>query len=246
MSNANNLASQQYWDSAYRLHQFALTSKSDTIRLWIENHFRPVTGKSCFEIGCFPGNYLSVFGELGYELNGIDVTPRVEKDMPEWLSGQHFKVGSISQADIFRFKSADKYDVVCSFGFIEHFKNWKEVIKIQAGLVKKGGYIVIETPNFRGLLQHVLHYLLDHENLKRHYLPSMHPHKWEKILKPLGFEIIYCNYFEGFDYWFDKAPEEEWRKKLWEKLRYREARMRQWKPNNALYSPYCGLIAKLK
>ncbi len=246
LNKANNLASQEYWDNSYKAHQFGRIPKNDKIRVWIERYFQPVKDKTCFEIGCFPGNYLTVFGELGYQLNGIDITPRVVKDLPNWFAQQGFDIGTFKQADIFEFSAIDKFDVVCSFGFIEHFRNWKELIKIQASLVKKGGYIVIETPNFRGFVQYAIHYLLDRENLKRHYLPSMKPQKWKKLLDKMGFEIIYSNYFEEFDYWLDKAPENQRKKNLWKKLQYREARMKKWKPNSVLYSPYCGLIAKLK
>ena len=64
---------------------------------------------------------------------------------------------------------------VSSFGFIEHFVNWKEILTQQARLVNNGGYLVVEAPNFYGLIQKMLHWFFDKENYKRHYVPSMSP-----------------------------------------------------------------------
>jgi hypothetical protein len=44
----------------------------DEIRKWIENHLQPSdSGGSLLEIGCFPGAYLAVFGDLGYERHHV-------------------------------------------------------------------------------------------------------------------------------------------------------------------------------
>lgn len=104
--------------------------QDNAIRKWIENYFSVMSSsyhsRSVLEIGCFPGKFLSVFGELGYELNGIDISPRVETDLPIWLRDKGYKTGNFINADFFDYADSRKYGVVCSFGFIEHFVNWQE------------------------------------------------------------------------------------------------------------------------
>lgn len=245
INKQNNLAQQSYWDSSYSQYQFKTAGTEDEIRTWILENFSPVSGKTCFEIGCFPGRYLSVFGELGYELNGVDLTPRVTKDFPKWLKDSGFKTGQFFEKDIFSFKTTRKFDLVCSFGFIEHFKNWKEVLKIQADLVDINGFIVLETPNFRGIFQKLIHLIFDHENYKRHYIPAMNPRKWKKILAKNNFQIINYGYLGGFDFWVDHVPATFFKKKLY----YLIAKIRSKQTGKNLkgrlsYSPYCILIAK--
>ncbi len=87
-----NFAEQSVWDEGYAQHEFFVAPKDDALRQWIETHF-PRANKSCLELGCFPGRYLAVFGELGYELNGLDLTPRVEQDFSAWLKSMHYPGG---------------------------------------------------------------------------------------------------------------------------------------------------------
>ncbi|MFH1005354.1 MAG: methyltransferase domain-containing protein [Bacteroidota bacterium] len=244
LNTENNLVSRNYWDNSYENYQFVLPPTNDKVRQWIEQYIPPGKDKSCFEIGCFPGRYLSVFGQLGYELNGIDITSRVENDLQDWLIKSNFKVGEIFKMNVFDYRSPKLFDIVCSFGFIEHFKNWEEVLIIHAQLVKQNGFLIIETPNFRGFIQHAIHYVLDHENLERHFLAAMNPYKWKRVLEQLGFEIIYCGYFSEFEYWLDKSPTGFWKKILCSGLSKAKSCMKLLPPNNSVYSPYCGLIAK--
>ena len=108
------------------------------------------------EIGSFPGPHLATFGDLGYQLNDVDFCVDNEKGLPDWLRKEGFKTGEFSVSDFFEFQPKRQYDVACSFGFIEHFINYEEVIAKHASLVNDKGYLVITTPNFRGLIQNQL------------------------------------------------------------------------------------------
>jgi 2-polyprenyl-3-methyl-5-hydroxy-6-metoxy-1,4-benzoquinol methylase len=240
-----NLANQSYWDDSYALYQLNETvADDDIIKKWILKYVPKTNNGECFEIGCFPGRYLTVMGDLGYTLNGIDLTPRVNSDFPEWLKSKGYKIGSFIKDDFLKLKSEKKYDLVCSFGFIEHFTNWDEIFEKHIELVNEEGYIVIETPNFRGFFQRLIHYVLDYENYKRHYVPSMNPKKWKKLCEKHGFTTIYSGYIGEFQFWIDKQPTTYIKTKLFNRLITNYERMKKWKPNNPHYSPYCGIIAK--
>lgn len=242
-----NLVPQQYWDKGYENLTLDIAPKDDMVRQWIESFFCRKNEGRCLEIGCFPGRYLAVFGELGYELNGIDLTPRVDADLPTWLRLQNYKVGNFVNINFRDYKPQEKFDVVSSFGYIEHFVNWKEILKQQAMLVKEDGYLVVETPNFYGLIQRVLHVLFDNNNYKRHNILSMNPTLWSREAQTLNFEIIYCGAFGAFDFWFESQERNYLQRKLLDKMiKHLFPCIKKLPKDNRAYSPYCGLIARKK
>ena len=154
-----DFVSQQYWDESYQETEFSRPETDDFLRLSLLKFIPSVQQGRAIEIGCYPGRYLSVLGDLGYELNGVDLTPKT-KQLHEHLTDAGYQVGRISHADFITFATTEKYQVVTSFGFIEHFENYWEVIMKQAELVAEKGYLVISAPNFRGFFQQTFHRLL--------------------------------------------------------------------------------------
>lgn len=244
INESNNLAEQSFWNDFYASIKFNTASTDDVIRKWIENNVIVKPEATCIEIGCFPGRYLTVFGDMGYRLSGIDLTPRVDVDFPKWLIEKKYKTDFFEKIDFFHFKPIARYDVVCSFGFIEHFKNWETVIQMHLDLVASGGYIVIETPNFKGLIQRAIHLLLDYENYKRHHIPSMVPHKWKKILEQNNFEIITYGYIGTFDFWVESEPKTFFQKVTYKFFSKMKPLLKKIFGINSLTSPYMGIIGK--
>jgi 2-polyprenyl-3-methyl-5-hydroxy-6-metoxy-1,4-benzoquinol methylase len=242
--NSTKLTSKSFWDEQYKDIEFKEIPKGDTIRSLIEKYI-PIASKdqNCIELGCYPGRYLAIFGSLKYTLNGVDTAEGIDTKLPEWLSKVGYKTGKFVKNDVFDFKSSLKYDVVCPFGLIEHFKNWKELIKIKADMVKSKGYIIIETPNFRGFIQRFLHILFDKKNYDIHYIPSMNVDLWKKQLEEEGFTILYSGYFGNFDFWADSQERNIFQRGGISLIRKLLPLLKKL-PSNQLYSPYCGLIAK--
>lgn len=239
-----NFADQDYWDNNYRDFKFFPIPDENPVRKWMNDNLEN-NGGSVFEVGCFPGGYLELFGRKNYVLNGIDLTPEVTNGLPKWLKSLGYKTGNFYRENFLTFKAKEKYDVVCSFGFIEHFSDYRKVVKKQASLVKVGGILVIETPNFRGFVQRYLHWSLDRENYKRHNIDSMRLDEWVKTIRPLGFEIVWEGYIGGFDFWNEDTPKNERQKRRLEKIYINLPKRReQLKHPSALYSPYMGLIAR--
>ncbi len=236
-----NLASQEYWDSGYENFNFTPMPKNYPICKLLYKHFKPSTNKSVFEIGVFPGRFIYHFGKLGYELNRIDQTPYL-KDMETWLKKENFSIGGFSVEDILSMNTEKKYDIVFSSGFIEHFENFEDIIKIHINLTKQGGHIFITAPNFAGTIQKFLHTNLDKENIERHNLLSMNVEKWKRILKNEGLEIIESGYFGGFDFWVDKEKRGIF-KKIITKILTRITPLR-FLPNTKSYSPEIIIVGK--
>jgi len=241
-----NLVNQDYWDNNYQDLTFFKVPDESVIKQWV-NKYIPDSDGDCIEIGTFPGGYLEMFGQKGYRLNGIDLTPRVKEEEAGWLKSLGHKVGEFEQIDFLKFKPNRKYQVVCSFGFIEHFSDYLGILKKQADMVTTGGYLVVEVPNFRGFVQRFLHSFLDRENYERHNIKSMKTSEWVELLEASGFEIVTQGPLGGFDFWHDKqertARQEKYLGKVMKKLPKWKVRYRR--PTN-LYSPYLGVIARRK
>ena len=247
--NHCNLASQDFWDKGYEGVRLSLPAKNDSTRKFINDFYQGSEG-TVLEIGCFPGRYLAVFGQLGFILNGIDLTPQVNV-LKDWFESLYFKVGDFYQCDFAEFRPKEKYDVVISFGFIEHFTDWEEQIERHIALVGDRGSIMITTPNFRGTVQNFLHRYFDRENYRRHFIPSMDPLAWAHILELHGFEIIYAGYFGKFDFWTDYKNKgsilgKTKRVCMYAVRKFLSVAFYFFPSDNEAYSPYCGVVARRK
>lgn len=243
MTEKQDFIAQERWDEGYTNLSLQSAPADDPIRRWIEQHIPRGTG-ACLEFGCFPGRYLAVLGELGYEVNGIDLTPRLERDLPAWMRAQGLRTGEFVQADVFTHPFQRSYDVVCSFGLIEHFGQWPKLVERHAELVRPGGWLALSTPNFRGGLQQVLHRWLDARNLSEHNLDAMQPKRWAEIAERLGFEIVMCGYIGPFDFWVGQQKRPAFQDFTLKVLRRLKRAGRILPDNVGFYAPYCGLIAR--
>jgi len=239
----DKLTTNEYWDTGYKNLIFSPMPKKYPIVKKIYKHFPITSFSTILEIGCFPGRFLYHFGKLGYELNGIDQTKYL-KDMVDWFKINKFKIGIFEKEDIYKIEKNKKYDIVFSSGFIEHFTNFEEIIKIHINLVNKNGYIFITTPNFSGLIQNKLHKWLDNDNLEKHCVPSMNPESWKRILVEENFDIIDYGYIGGFDFWVGDQKRNHFKKIIIKILRL-ISKFNIY-PNNKMYSPEIFIIAKKK
>ncbi len=244
MTETDRLTTEEYWTAESA--GFAFGKHSDHAIEKIIRKYIPSNDKgNCLEVGSFPGPFLTVFGDLGYTLNGIDFHPKNEKDLPAWLLSQSYKVDEFKTADFFHYTNTKKFDVVASFGFIEHFENYDEVILKHAELVSDNGYLMITTPNFRGSIQHWLHKTFDRENLLLHNLESMQPKKWATLLRDNGFEIRYHGFFGGFLFWRANEKMGKVKEKIfWFIVRIIPRLRKMIWFESAAFSGFCGVVAK--
>ena len=240
----NSIVQQKHWDTGYENQILGIASENDPIREFII-HYIPRGGErdNCIEIGAYPCRYLSIFGELGYELNGIDTTEKIESDeLKTWLKKNNWDFKIFQRKNFLELNTKDTYNIVCSFGFIEHFENWPEIILKHTSLLKNNGYLIIETPNFAGFFQKIFHVLVDNTNYKRHVIGSMNPKKWTIVLGK-KYEIIYAGYFGKFTFWHENSQRNIFQKIIIKCFTI-IGRLLKRLPCCRLYSPYCGLIAR--
>ncbi|MFA5023930.1 MAG: class I SAM-dependent methyltransferase [Patescibacteria group bacterium] len=202
IQNQKCVASSKYWNDHWPEKKFSIASSRHPIRRWIESEVRATTKADVFEIGCYPGKFLAVFGELGYTLNGIDSFSKTNPAMSDWLKNEGYKIGQFYQSDFLNFSSKQQYDIVCSFGFIEHFKNWEEVLINHIRLTKDGGHIIIDVPNLKSPLYYFLYKIFEPEVLKNHEFSAMNKETIKTVFRNNGCTVEAAMYLSRFHFRF--------------------------------------------
>lgn len=245
----NALIRQSSWDEQNLAYPLQVVKKDDLLRQWLESVVPPVSpkgSKRCLEVGCYPGRYSAVMGHLGYEVNGIDLTPGVNDKLPLWLREQGCITGSFLREDFQSYKTKELFDLVFSIGFIEHFVDWEVVLEKHADLVCSRGILVVTVPNFRGSIQRRLHNWLDDKNLAGHNLDSMKPKRWAMLIEKRGFRIKHAGYTGRFLFW---AGNQERTHRQNTALNFIARLQKSWMVNivpegTAELAPYCTMIAE--
>lgn len=99
-------------------------------------------GGTCLEVGAFPGRYMHYLRRVyDMRVEGIDLMESPRSD----ANGERLQ---IRQADFLKLEEDRRFDVVCSFGFVEHFQNFEDVLRRHLTLVKPGGLLLVTVPNY--------------------------------------------------------------------------------------------------
>jgi len=200
-----SIVDQNYWDDGYQNLDLTYNENSILFKEIFDKFLKP--NGTCFEVGCYPGGYLVYLGKkFNYTVYGIDRTPYINSRLPSFLNSENVKVGQFFNEDFIHFKSSKTYDVVCSFGFIEHFSDLDTIVEKHINLVKPSGILILACPNFtRG--QYIFHRLFDSKNLKRHVLENMNLHRWRDILMRNNMDILYDGYYKTIEFWTESFPQ---------------------------------------
>ncbi len=108
-------------------------------------------------------------------------------------------LNEIIQADFLEYEPTQKYDLMLSNGFIEHFVNYDEVLDRHMKYLKPDGAIMIMIPNKRYLRKYY-GLLVDRANLKAHYLKCMRIKVFRDFVNRNGLVIKRLSYYGGFAY----------------------------------------------
>jgi 2-polyprenyl-3-methyl-5-hydroxy-6-metoxy-1,4-benzoquinol methylase len=198
-------------------------------------------GVDFFEIGYGAGGILAQFcGTLGYTAHGIEFATdptRVEA----YLVSKGVSIGKLHHGDFEKWRPARRYEVVASFGFVEHFTDANRIVDRHFELVLPGGYVVVGLPNFaRG--QWLLHKLFDWEMLKGHNVRCMNLAFLRSAANRNNATLIMASYDGGhFSFWDSGRTRRSW---LRERLMWRVIGMAKRAASvvpagsNSILSPY--------
>jgi SAM-dependent methyltransferase len=162
------------------------------------NKYLPDKGH-VFEVGCAPGKWLSYVSEIaGLEVSGIEYSQAGVFATKKNLKLLGIKTNSVISGDFFLVEPSKQYDVVMSFGFIEHFNNVDDVIRKHLSWLKTGGILILGIPNFSGL-NGVVQSILDKEILDKHNLNIMNLHYFKKLANKCNLEPLFIDYIGSFE-----------------------------------------------
>lgn len=116
------------------------------------NNIKP--NSTFFEIGCGGSRWLPFFAkEFGFKVGGVDYTDSGVAGALNACKHSNIKA-NIIKGDYEQMSSAlsgERFDVVASFGFVEHFEDTKQCISHIMKVSKKNGIIITIIPNMAGL-----------------------------------------------------------------------------------------------
>jgi len=152
-----------------------------------------------FEVGCAPGKWIAHLAKVNglipsgieYSSTGVDLTH------------ENFKIlkiqpGQIIAGDFFEVTPAQRFDIVMSLGFIEHFEDPLPIISQHLKWLKPGGLLILGVPNFTGITQFIQHHL-DKTLLDKHNLRIMNIDYFRKTGEDLDLKVLEINFLGSFE-----------------------------------------------
>lgn len=199
------LTDQDYWEKYYSKSATNKKNIIDVVSIYDKYWNVLITEndnknkKTLIELGGYPGRYLAYLSDK-YNLTSTCLdfnsdTIKVEESMPAFGVVDY----KIIQADILNYKPLEKYDLVISNGFIEHFDNYEKVLNNHCAYLKKGGTMLVMIPNKRGS-RRLYGYLVDYKNLKAHNLKCMEKKTFENFANENNLLVLKNEYFGGFPF----------------------------------------------
>ncbi len=162
----------------------------------LKPYLKPDITKRALEIGCVPCEYLCVLAkEFKYQVHGIDFTSKMHL-AADLLTANGIENFKLINEDFLTWKTNERFDIILSLGFIEHFIDYESVIEKHIELIADSGYLVLGFPNFR-YGQFLLRCLVDMEHIRKHNLNCMNLKKIRSILEGKGMKIHELDYIGG-------------------------------------------------
>jgi SAM-dependent methyltransferase len=148
-------------------------------------------GSRFLELGCAQSRWLPFFGnEFGLRVEGLDYSAVGCAKARELLARTGVE-GRIHHADLFAPPSAliGRFDVVASFGLIEHFDDTAGCIQACSRFVRPGGRLITTIPNMRGSVG-MLQRALDRKVFDLHV--PLRPREVAATHAEAGLEVVHC------------------------------------------------------
>jgi 2-polyprenyl-3-methyl-5-hydroxy-6-metoxy-1,4-benzoquinol methylase len=203
------------------------------------------------EVGCANSAWLPYFAsEYSFDITGLDFSEQGCQQTKQILLREGIK-GKVICSNLFN--PPDEmwqcFDVVISFGVVEHFKPTTYVLSALKNFLRPGGIIITLVPNLNGLVGFMqkkvnrpiydLHVPLTKNELREAHVES-------------GFDVLFCDYYIFADFYVDNAGDTD--SGIWIKiLKFMRLLTKSiWAVENAVHqlpsnrysSPYVICIAK--
>ncbi|MDR1054255.1 MAG: class I SAM-dependent methyltransferase [Prevotellaceae bacterium] len=198
------LTDRAFWERYWTNYQYEKIPSKIIYSSYIR-HFQ--NKKSFIEIGGFPGiNAAYFYKNVCKDVTLLDfyIDKKIVNNLETY---NQIPVNTIQciESDFLKFENDRYYDIVLSVGFIEHFKNTKDIIECHVKLLSDKGSLLIILPNFRGI-NGFLQYISDRKHFKAHNLNSMKIKNLKQIMYELKFDNAQISYTRKPMLWLEPKP----------------------------------------
>ena len=202
---ATDKAGKSYWDHSWENRSLpqAIDPRAKGLNYYVNRKFHEffretfseldTKEKKILEIGCAGSEWLPYFAkEFGFTVCGLDYSEKGCQQAREILANERVE-GEVVCSDLFSPPQSmlEAFDVVVSFGVVEHFENTAGCLQALSQFLKPGGLAITVIPNMIGLIGSIqkivdrrvfdIHVPLDERALAAHHKPSLH--------------VLSCRYF---------------------------------------------------
>lgn len=200
-----NLTDSRYWGR--KQNHFDHISEEKFRRMtdfeWlpvIEPYLKRFEGRRFLELGCSPGITSAAIGKkVAFEFHGVDFSPESELYLKN-LARIGVVNAQLYKTDLMTFEPDFLFDVVASFGLVEHFTDIPTIFRQHDRLLKPGGLCIVVIPNLRKI-PYFYHYLFNREELLRHNLDAMNPYIFTKLASNQRHKILFLDYVGRLKFW---------------------------------------------
>ncbi|MEH6824333.1 MAG: class I SAM-dependent methyltransferase [Motiliproteus sp.] len=213
IDKSSDKAGEGYWNEAWNKLSLPEVWDVDSVRIIshvereLFNYISKTLGelivggaaRTLVEVGCARSQALPVIANrLGFKVSGIDYSPNGCEQTALILDREGVD-GEVFCVDIFSIPDSlvGQFDVVVSFGLIEHFSDTNAVVSALARLLKPGGVILTNIPNMNGSVGFFQRLL--NKSIYDIHVP-LTPEEVKKAHEYAGLEVVESDFFISSSY----------------------------------------------
>jgi len=144
------------------------------------------------DIGCGTGDTLMLFKHIGWDVYGLDIDKSAIQ-VARTRGLRKVKFGSYKTMDFYR---DTNFDAIRLYHVIEHLDNPKELLTLAHTKLKKGGELIIGTPNMNSFVARIFRQYWYNLDCPRH-LYIFNPKQLTALLEKTGFTNIKISFFSA-------------------------------------------------
>ena len=141
-------------------------------------------GRRLLDVGCGNGEFLAQMRDLGWDVTGVEPDPKAAQVGRETY-GLTIYSGVLENINFL----PESFDAVTMVHVIEHLPDPISTLKVARGLLKKGGHLVVHTPNISSLGHRWFRHNWRGLEPPRH-LFIFNPDALRKIAETAGFNVL--------------------------------------------------------
>lgn len=214
------ITTKEHWQGATGA-QVPTLRPSDKYLHYFDKYLPKRPDWTALEVGACPGGHLLALARNhGYRPVALDYLPDVQ-DLPERFKDHGINNLEVIEADFLTFETDRRFNIVMSFGFLEHFENPMDILVRHWKLVAPGGLLLIGVPIFGPLQMLLRRLVLTPEKLAW----TLGAHNREimnlKVLRdscrslPGCAEVVMASHVREMEMWFSRSDAHVRRGRVW-------------------------------